>query len=334
MSEKISTYYEPTPTGDRWYLAHWEKAAGLELHLGAPERIATGDPTEPYKVTRHNSLKATFAGWRTGLEEAHIIQSFGVWVDKAKQVHVDHFVPLSALRDPALGPQGAYLGKAEFTARIQQWVDTAELTLTKENPACFDEEGKPVAEALANLPVHIIADTYYKGRNSAETFAYASLLARTQHQDGGSFPIGVYARALEFTYDREGKYRINRWFELTAPAAHLVDWGMYEAEIINAAREAIGKGIAWHDKTGLEAVQAGEEVQPLQWVGRRITLYLDYSRDSETWFITAYRHAVPVSAEAPAITLTYRPGDGQDAAQVLAEAVTSAATAPATPVRP
>ncbi len=334
MSEKISTYYEPTPTGDRWYLAHWEKAAGLELHLGAPERIATGDPTEPYKVTRHNGLKATFAGQRIGLEEAHIIQSFGVWIDKTKQVHVDHFVPLSALYDPNLGPLGAYLGKAEFTARIQQWVDGAELDLTKENPACFDEEGKAVNEALANQPVHVITDAYYEGGRKAETFAHVSLLARTRHQDGGSFPIGVYARALDFTYNREGEYSIDRWFELTAPAPHLVDWGVYEAEAISAAREAIDKGVAWHDKTGTEAIQAGEEAQPLHWVGRRITLSLNYTRDPETWYLTAYRHAVPESTEAPAINLTYRPGDGQDAAQVLTEAVTAAATAPATPVRP
>lgn len=334
MSEKISTYYEPTPTGDRWYLAHWEKAAGLELHLGAPERIATGDPTEPYRVTRHNGLKATFAGWRISLEEAHIIQSFGVWVDETKQVHVDHFVPLSVLYDPNLGTQGAYLGKAEFTARIQQWVDTAELDLTKENPACFDEGGKPIAEALANLPVHVITDTYYEGGRKAETFAYVSLLARTRNQDGDSFPIGVYDRALEYTYDREGKNSIDRWFELTAPAPHLVDWGVYEAEAISAACEAIGKGIAWHDKAGAEAITACEEVQPLYWIGRRISLSLSYTRAPETWYVTASRHAVPDSIVAPAVTLTYRPGDGQDAAGVLAEAVTAAAAAPTMPVRP
>lgn len=334
MSEKISTYYEPAPTGDRWYLAHWEKAAGLELHLGAPERIATGDPTEPCRVTRRNRLKASFAGWHISLEEAHIIQSFGVWVDEIKKVHVDHFVPLSVLYDPSLGTQGAYLGKAEFTARIQQWVDAAELTLTKENPACFDEEGKAVDEALANLPVHVIADAHYEGGRKAETFAYVSLLARTRHQDGGSFPIGVYARALEYTYDREGKNSINRWFELTTPAPHLVDWAVYEAETIGAACEAIGKGIAWHDKAGIEAIQAAEEVQPLHWVGRRITLSLNYARDPETWYITAHRHAVPDSIEAPAVTLTYRPGDDQGAAGVLTEAVTAAAAAPATPVHP
>lgn len=325
MSEKISTYYESTPTGDRWYLAHWERAAGLELHLSAPESIANGDL---YEVTRRNGLKATFAGRRISLEEAHIIQSFGVWVDEAKQVHVDHFVPLAALYDPTVGTQGMHLGKAEFAARIQQWVDAAELTLTKENPPCFDEEGKPIAEALANLPVHIIADAYYRGGNSAETFAHASLLARTRHQDGGTFPVGVYARALDFTYDREGKYSIDRWFELTAPAPHLVDWGVFEAEIIARAQAAMSESIDHYLARDYEAFVNNQDTEELKWVGRRITVSLDVFNDPQAWAITAHRRAVPDSIEAPAVTLIYRPGTGQDAVQVLTEAVTAAATTP------
>lgn len=309
MPETIHTYYEPTVTGKRWYLAHWEKALGLELRLNHPERIGTGTIKDSYKITHHNRLKTTFLNQRISLEEAHIIQSFGVWVDENKKVHLEHFVPLDALFDPE---DEAYLDESEVISRLQQWVDESIIELVDQNPVLFDAHHQPIARTLANMPVHVIADNYYAGETVDDKTARCALLARIAHQDGDQFPAGVYATALEYFYDPKGYGSIDSWFQLTTPNPNLVDWSIFEADMIDRILPVFGQNP--HHFNG----------EDLYWIGRRVKVSLVPLNN--TWVINARYHTTPDDVEAPAVSVTYLPLEGPQARAALVAAIQTAAT--------